>query len=94
MAKKLLTTVHLTDEKGVAHTFGPQDELPGWAQKHLAESWGDRDDLWEGTTNQGAAVTSAPADEKQAEADLKALADSEAKAQADAEKAEAAAKRK
>lgn len=48
MAKKLNTTVHLTDDKGRAHVFGPNDELPGWAEKHLAESWGDdRDDLWE-----------------------------------------------
>lgn len=47
MAKKLNTTVHLTDDKGQSHVFGPNDELPGWAASQLQESWGDRDDLWE-----------------------------------------------
>lgn len=52
MAKKLNTTVHLTDDKGHAHVFGPKDELPGWAEKQLADSWGeDRDDLWEGAAS-------------------------------------------
>lgn len=47
MAKKLNTTVHLTDERGNTHCFGPDDELPGWASDQLNEAWGDRDDLWE-----------------------------------------------
>jgi hypothetical protein len=48
MAAKLATTVHLTDDRGVAHTFGPDSDLPDWAEAHLAEAWpADREDLWE-----------------------------------------------
>jgi len=47
MAAKIATTVHLTDDEGTAHTFGPESELPDWAVSKLAESWpADRDDLW------------------------------------------------
>jgi hypothetical protein len=46
MAKRLFTTVVLTDDKGVTHTFSPQEELPDWATEFLEESWGDRTDLW------------------------------------------------
>lgn len=28
----LTTTVHVTDDKGTAHVFGPADEVPEWAQ--------------------------------------------------------------
>lgn len=48
MAAKLATTVHLTDDNGAAHVFGPESELPEWAVSKLAESWpADREDLWE-----------------------------------------------
>ena len=48
MAAKLATTVHLTDDQGTAHVFGPDSELPDWAVSKLAEQWpADREDLWE-----------------------------------------------
>ena len=28
----LTTNVHVTDDKGVTHVFGPADEVPTWAQ--------------------------------------------------------------
>lgn len=28
----LATNVHVTDESGTAHVFGPADEVPEWAQ--------------------------------------------------------------
>jgi hypothetical protein len=28
----LATNVHVTDERGVAHVFGPADDVPAWAQ--------------------------------------------------------------
>jgi hypothetical protein len=28
----LATNVHVTDDKGVTHVFGPADEVPTWAQ--------------------------------------------------------------
>lgn len=84
MAKKLLTTVHLTDDKGQAHVFGPDDKdaLPGWAEKQLSESWGDRDDLWETATRstQGRAVAETPRDEEAAKAQVKAEVKSEEQA--------------
>jgi len=47
MAAKLATTVHLTDDQGEAHVFGPDSDLPEWAESKLAESWpADREDLW------------------------------------------------
>ncbi len=29
---RLATFVHVTDDKGVNHAFGPADEVPTWAQ--------------------------------------------------------------
>jgi hypothetical protein len=29
---RLTNTVHVTDEQGVSHAFGPADEVPEWAQ--------------------------------------------------------------
>ncbi|GAA3018316.1 hypothetical protein Sfulv_55180 [Streptomyces fulvorobeus] len=29
---KLKTNVHVTDDNGAAHVFGPADEVPEWAQ--------------------------------------------------------------
>jgi hypothetical protein len=29
---RLATVVHVTDDKGVNHAFGPADEVPEWAQ--------------------------------------------------------------
>jgi hypothetical protein len=28
----LATNVHVTDERGTAHVFGPADDVPEWAQ--------------------------------------------------------------
>lgn len=33
MTRKLATYVHVTDENFQRHTFGPDDEVPGWAEK-------------------------------------------------------------
>lgn len=62
---KSLNTVHLSDENGEVHSFGPADDLPDWAVKQLTESWpADRDDLWAEAPKGGAAPKQAqkPAD--------------------------------
>lgn len=43
MARKLNTTVHVTDENGIAHVFGPDDEVPGWAEEKITnpDVWAD-----------------------------------------------------
>lgn len=35
MGKKLTKYVSLTDEDGTVHTFGPDDELPDWAEARI-----------------------------------------------------------
>ncbi|QXW04013.1 hypothetical protein [Rhodococcus globerulus] len=32
---RLITFVHVADESGVGHAFGPGDEVPGWAAKRI-----------------------------------------------------------
>jgi hypothetical protein len=62
---KAASTVHLTDDSGVAHTFGPDDKeaLPGWAESKLAESWpADREDLWAEAPKKAAAKAPAKDD--------------------------------
>lgn len=52
MAKKLKTYVHVRDDRGVSHEFGPDDDLPGWAEKAIEnpDVWaGDGDDETEPT---------------------------------------------
>ena len=64
MAAKLATTVHLIDDSGEAHVFGPDSDLPDWAVSKLAESWpADRDDLWEKAPSKAAAKAPAKDDE-------------------------------
>jgi hypothetical protein len=37
MAKKeLVTTVHVADDDGVYHAFGPGDDVPAWAVKAIS----------------------------------------------------------
>lgn len=35
MAAKLSATVHVDDSEGVTHIFGPDDDVPAWAQKAI-----------------------------------------------------------
>lgn len=39
----LATNVHMTDESGSAHVFGPADEVPEWAQALITnpKAWQD-----------------------------------------------------
>lgn len=43
MAKKLNTNVSVADENGEAHWFGPDDDLPDWAEKAITNPhvWAD-----------------------------------------------------
>lgn len=40
---KLRTHVHVKDDKGLTHVFGPADELPEWAQRAITNP-----KAWEG----------------------------------------------
>ena len=45
MAKKLRTYVHVYDERGNAHAFGPGDKVPAWAAKQMGDHvWEDSDE--------------------------------------------------
>lgn len=35
MAKRLTSHVHVADEDGNTHVFGPDDKLPAWASKAI-----------------------------------------------------------
>lgn len=39
----LATNVHVTDDKGTAHVFGPADDVPEWAQARITnpKAWAD-----------------------------------------------------
>lgn len=39
----LATNVHVTDERGTAHVFGPADEVPEWAQSLITnpKAWAE-----------------------------------------------------
>lgn len=39
----LVTFVHLTDEDGISHGFGPGDEVPAWAVEKITNP-----DVWAG----------------------------------------------
>ncbi len=43
--KKLTSFVHVTDDDGVTHAFGPEDKLPAWAAKKITNpaAYGDED---------------------------------------------------
>lgn len=43
MAKKLAYYVHVDDDQGEPHTFGPDDKVPGWAVKKITNpsAWAD-----------------------------------------------------
>lgn len=40
---KLATYVHVTDDKGAAHVFGPADEVPAWAVSRITnpKAWAE-----------------------------------------------------
>ncbi|MFE5828746.1 hypothetical protein ACFQ8W_00495 [Streptomyces sp. NPDC056508] len=40
---KLATFVHVTDEKGTNHVFGPADEVPAWAESLITnpKAWSE-----------------------------------------------------
>lgn len=46
MAKDLAVTVHVHDEHGAPHVFGPGDILPAWAARAITnpDVWADGDD--------------------------------------------------
>lgn len=39
----LAANVHVTDDKGTAHVFGPADEVPTWAQERITnpKAWAE-----------------------------------------------------
>lgn len=39
----LATHVHVTDESGTAHVFGPADDVPAWAQERITnpKAWAE-----------------------------------------------------
>ena len=55
MVKKLITTVHVADDNGTMHVFGPGDEVPGWAEKAITNP-----DVWEGDGGDEAVTFSDP----------------------------------
>lgn len=52
--RRLKTHVHITDEHGAPHVFGPDDDVPGWAAKKIRNPhvWAD-----DGGREQQAAAT-------------------------------------
>lgn len=60
MGKKLNTFVTVHDDEGAAHTFGPQDKLPGWAKKAITNPnvWADGADDQDDDGSQGASGAS------------------------------------
>ena len=65
MAKKLTTTVHVPDENGTMHVFGPGDEVPGWAEKAITNP-----DVWEGSGGDQAVTFSDPGNSGPASVDM------------------------
>jgi hypothetical protein len=64
MTRKLATHVHVNDEHGVSHVFGPDDELPAWAVEAITnpKAWaGDEPAQADGAETGTAAVPPAPA---------------------------------
>jgi hypothetical protein len=43
---RLANVVHLTDDKGQAHAFGPGDEVPAWAESLITnpKAWAEAPD--------------------------------------------------
>lgn len=41
--RELVSFVHVADENGVSHVFGPGDEVPGWAAEKVTnpKAWND-----------------------------------------------------
>lgn len=54
MARRLTTFVHVHDDEGVSHAFGPDSTVPAWAAKKITNKA-----VWEGSED--AAATSTPA---------------------------------
>lgn len=79
---RLLTHVHVRDEAGENHAFGPDDKVPGWAAKLITNPC-----AWESDADAAEAEAAA----KAAEAAEAQAAEAAAKAAADALPAEAAA---
>ena len=58
MAKKLNAFVHVEDDDGVRHVFGPEDTVPAWASKKIgdhayAKSDEDEDEVVAGPSQVG-----------------------------------------
>lgn len=56
---KLKAYVHLTDEGGHRHVFGPKDTVPGWAAKLITNP-----DAWDGEPPRRSDTKPAPVDTK------------------------------
>ncbi|MGQ0774554.1 MAG: hypothetical protein ACT4NY_09075 [Pseudonocardiales bacterium] len=43
MARKLAAFVHVEDDEGTSHVFGPDDEVPNWATEKITnpQAWVD-----------------------------------------------------
>ena len=55
VSKKLTTNVHVADENGQTHAFGPGDDVPDWAEKAISNP-----DVWEGAESSDPARVSDP----------------------------------
>lgn len=62
MGRALRTYVHVHDEDGQTHVFGPDDEVPAWAAKRITNPAAWEDDAGEDTGGQqaGGEQTGAP----------------------------------
>ncbi|MFD9205974.1 hypothetical protein ACFVZM_06800 [Streptomyces sioyaensis] len=71
----LATTVHVTDDKGAAHVFGPADEVPPWAQALITnpKAWAEAPETPRESTSATSPAKKVPA--KRAPARRKAAAD-------------------
>ncbi len=49
--KRLNSYVHVTDEHGASHAFGPDDDVPGWARSAIRNDavWADPDHVTDAT---------------------------------------------
>lgn len=52
---RLATYVHVTDEDGQSHVFGPSDEVPAWAAKRITnkKAWAEAPETDDGEPSNG-----------------------------------------
>lgn len=66
MARKLASTVHVVDDNGAAHVFGPGDEVPSWAEKKITNesAWEDDGQDDDGTPDVNSLSAAQPLEEQ------------------------------